>query len=223
MNSDKDHPYDGIVECSSPPCFMHELSPDYVGMPLRTDAWTDVVRWRKAERKRLLDQRLLMTAGDRRTRSKRIGKGIDRAAGDIDGLVVAAYWPFRCEPDLRDWQRDAMARGARIALPVVIRKGWPLEFRIWSPGDRLERGAWNILVPAGGPPVEPDIVIAPGVGFDRDRYRLGYGGGFFDRTLAAMNRKPLVIGVGYAEARLETIYPQPHDIPMNVIVTDGTA
>ena len=68
-----------------------------------------------------------------------------------------------------------------------------------------------------------DIVIAPGVGFDRDRYRLGYGGGFFDRTLAAMNRKPLVIGVGYAEARLETIYPQPHDIPMNVIVTDETA
>jgi 5,10-methenyltetrahydrofolate synthetase len=218
MTSDKES-YD-IVECSSPPCFMHELSPDFIAMPARTDAWTDVARWRKAERRRLLDERLLMSADERRARSERIGRNLDRVAGDIEGRIVAVYWPFRGEPDLRDWQAGAMASGARIALPVVIRKGWPLEFRIWSPGDPLERGAWNILVPAGGPPVEPDIVIAPGVGFDSDKYRLGYGGGFFDRTLAALYRKPLVIGVGYAEARVATIYPQPHDIPMNLIVTD---
>ena len=77
-------------------------------------------------------------------------------------------------------------RGGRIALPVVIKKGWPLEFRIWGPGDPLERGVWNILVPSHGPAVQPDVVIAPVVGFDQANYRLGYGGGFFDRTLAAM-------------------------------------
>jgi len=222
MTSDNDSS-DAIVECSSPPCFMHELSPDFVSMPATTGAWTDVARWRKPERRRLLDQRMRMPADERPARSERIGRNIDRVAGEPDGRIVAAYWPFRGEPDLRDWQAGAMARGARIALPVVIRKGWPLEFRIWSPGDALERGAWNILVPAGGPSVEPDIVIAPGVAFDADRYRLGYGGGYFDRTLAAMSRRPLAIGVGYAEARIATIHPQPHDVPMDSIVTDETA
>jgi 5,10-methenyltetrahydrofolate synthetase len=84
----------------------------------------------------------------------------------------------------------------------------------------MERGVWNILVPARGPAVLPDVVIAPLVGYDGQSYRLGYGGGFFDRTLASMPRKPLTIGIGYVESRLATIYPQPHDIPMDVIVTD---
>ncbi|WP_246671306.1 5-formyltetrahydrofolate cyclo-ligase [Mesorhizobium sp. 8] len=105
-------------------------------------------------------------------------------------------------------------------LPVVIQKGWPLEYRIWSPGDPLEHGAANILSPARGPAVRPDIVIAPVVGFDTAHYRLGYGGGFFDRTLATMPRKPVVIGVGYREAEMATIHPQPHDIPMDVVLTD---
>jgi 5-formyltetrahydrofolate cyclo-ligase len=100
----------------------------------------------------------------------------------------------------------------------VIQAGHPLEFRAWAPGEPLERGVWNILVPSDGPAVFPDVVIAPVVGFDAENYRLGYGGGFFDRTLAAMPRKPLVLGIGYAEARIDTIYPQPHDIPMDRII-----
>ncbi|WP_411961464.1 5-formyltetrahydrofolate cyclo-ligase [Mesorhizobium sp. CO1-1-3] len=74
--------------------------------------------------------------------------------------------------------------------------------------------------PSHGPAVQPDVVIAPVVGFDEANYRLGYGGGFFDRTLAAAPRRPLVVGVGYARSRIRTIYPQPHDIPMDVVVTD---
>jgi 5-formyltetrahydrofolate cyclo-ligase len=223
MSSDKEFDRDAIVECASPPCFMHELDPDYSWAPARTDAWTDVARWRKAERKRLLEERLLLSAEERQARAERIGRGLDRVVGAVGGRIVGAYWPFRGEPDLRGWQAAARARGALIALPVVIRTGWPLEFRIWSPGDSLERGAFGILVPACGPSVEPDIVIAPVVGFDGDNYRLGNGGGFFDRTLAAMGRKPIAIGVGYAEARIATIYPQPHDVPMSVIVTDEAA
>ena len=89
---------------------------------------------------------------------------------------------------------------ARIALPIVIEKAQPLIFRAYRPGDRLEKGVWNIPIPAEGEPVLPDIVISPMVGVDPRNYRLGYGGGFFDRTLAAMPRKPLVIGVGYEHA-----------------------
>jgi 5,10-methenyltetrahydrofolate synthetase len=103
---------------------------------------------------------------------------------------------------------------------VVVSRNQPLVFRPWRPGTRLERGVWNIPVPADGPEVVPDVVIAPIVGFDVDRYRLGYGGGYYDRTLATIPTKPSVIGVGYVQAALETIHPQPHDVPMDVIVTE---
>lgn len=82
------------------------------------------------------------------------------------------------------------------------------------------RGVWNILIPASGEAVLPDVVIAPLVGFDLAGYRLGYGGGFYDRTIAAMPAKPWVIGVGFTLARLGTIYPQAHDVAMDVIVTE---
>jgi 5,10-methenyltetrahydrofolate synthetase len=83
----------------------------------------------------------------------------------------------------------------------------------------MARGLWKIPYPAAGEEVSPTIVIAPVVGFDQACYRLGYGGGFFDRTLATMARKPWVLGVGYAELQIPTIFPQPHDIAMDWIVT----
>jgi 5-formyltetrahydrofolate cyclo-ligase len=82
---------------------------------------------------------------------------------------------------------------------------------------------WNIPVPAEGEGIVPDVVIAPIVGFDRACYRLGYGGGFFDRTLAALPVRPRVFGVGYAYAEMETILPQSHDIAMDAIVTERGA
>ena len=115
------------------------------------------------------------------------------------------------------------ARGMRVALPVVVAKGMPLVFREWHPRAHLEPGVWNIPVPADGEEVTPTVVIAPLVGFDDDAYRLGYGGGFFDRTLAALCPRPLIIGVGHSLGRLATIYPQPHDIPMDWIVTGNAA
>lgn len=207
---------------ASPPCFMHELTPEYQGAPASQEAaWTDVARWRKAERKRLIDERLTADADERRAGSERIASGLDLAISKVSGRIVSVYWPFRGEPDLRNWMIRVIERGGRIALPVVIKKGWPLEFRIWAPGDPLERGVWDILVPSHGPSVQPDIVVAPVVGFDDGNYRLGYGGGFFDRTLAAMPKKPFAVGVGYARSRISTIYPQPHDVPMDAIVTDA--
>ncbi|MGB3897928.1 MAG: 5-formyltetrahydrofolate cyclo-ligase [Mesorhizobium sp.] len=208
-------------EYASPPCFMHELEPGRDHAPAPRDAWADVARWRQAERKRLLDARLALDVAARHDSANRIAAALDRTIGKTGGRTVSSYWPFRGEPDLRNWSIRVIERGGRIALPVVIRKNWPLEFRAWTPGDPLERGMWNILVPARGPSVQPDIVIAPLVGFDDANFRLGYGGGFFDRTLATLPRRAFVIGVGYAASRVATIYPQPHDIAMDAIVTDA--
>lgn len=183
----------------------------------------DVMGWRKAERKRLIERRVAMRTVDRKMLSRRIAEELDRLAADVSDAVVSAYWPFRGEPELLGWMKGVGRRGGLAALPVVVAKGRPLEFRAWRPGAKLERGVWNIPVPADGETVTPDIVIAPVVGYDAACYRLGYGGGYFDRTLAALARRPRVFGVGYAFQAIPTIHPQPHDIPMDLIVTeDGT-
>jgi 5,10-methenyltetrahydrofolate synthetase len=213
-----DHDEQGPAQYASPPCFMHELDPEFRA-PLSD--WTDVRRWRKAERERLIATRLAVSADARTAMSQRIAKGLDTIIGEIRGRMVSLYWPFRGEPDLRPWMASVNERGGSTALPVVVEKGHPLIFRAYKPGDRLEKGVWNIPIPAEGDPVLPDIVISPIVGIDPANYRLGYGGGFFDRTLAAMPLKPLVIGVGYEQQRIATIYPQPHDIPMDRIVTEA--
>lgn len=181
-------------------------------------SWPDIARWRKAERERLIAGRLAISADTRAKFFALIAERLDAILGDVSGRVVSLYWPFRGEPDLRPWLASLFARGGTPALPVVVEKARPLVFRAYRPGDRLEKGVWNIPVPAEGGPVVPDVVIAPLVGVDPQHYRLGYGGGFFDRTLAALPKKPLVIGVGYAAQRIATIHPQPHDIPMDRIV-----
>lgn len=208
---------------ASPPCMMHEVDPAYMGLEIGSDRQqrADVARWRKAERERLLSARLAIPHDVRRKQQERIIEHLENAMGDATGLTVSAYWPFRGEPDLRGLLERVIARGGRAALPVVIARGEPLIFRAWRPGAPMERGVWNIPVPARDADIlVPDIVIAPVVGFDPACYRLGYGGGFFDRTLAAMASRPRVFGVGYRQAAIRTIYPQPHDIPMDVIVAD---
>ena len=106
-------------------------------------------------------------------------------------------------------------------MPVVIDKKGPLEYRAWRPGEKLVDGVWNIPIPERRRIVVPQAVLAPLVGFDRDCYRLGYGGGYFDRTLAALAPRPWAIGVGFELSQLETIYPQDFDIPMDLIVTEA--
>lgn len=204
---------------ASPPCFMHELQLGH-----RPDAAqqlpAEVKRWRKAERERLIAARLDLSADMRAGHAIAIARKLDALLGDIVGQTVALYWPFRGEPDLRGWAETVRARGGQVALPVVIAKAQPLVFRPWKRGENLEKGVWNIPTPAAGEPVLPDIVVSPVVGFDAGGYRLGYGGGFYDRTLAAMPRKPRIVGVGYEMQRIATIYPHEHDIPMDVVVTE---
>jgi len=180
----------------------------------------DVAQWRKSERARLIEMRLAVPASQRARWSERIGEALLELIGDARGAMVSGYWPFRGEPELVPFLRALRDRGIRTALPVVVRKGAPLIFREWKSGDKLAHGVWKIPIPAEGPEVVPEIVIAPLVGFDPERYRLGYGGGFFDRTLAAMKAMPRTIGVGFSQAALPTIHPQPYDIPMATILTE---
>lgn len=191
--------------------------PEFQGSAER---WGDIAAWRKAARQALISKRRNMQASEREAKSERIAAELDRIIGRPDRHVIGLYWPIKAEPNLYHWAERISGQGARLALPVVIKMGWPLEFRLWRPGDKLERGHWNIPVPANGPAVFPNIFIAPLVGFDPENYRLGYGGGFYDRTIAAALRRPFLIGVGFSECSLPTIYPQPHDIPMDAIVTD---
>jgi 5-formyltetrahydrofolate cyclo-ligase len=208
---------------ASPPCFMHELDRETGLAGFDPQAWRDVARWRKAERQRLIAARLAVPAAERAAMGARIANAIEVLIGNPAGQTVSFYWPFRGEPDLRPLLARLSERGATTALPVVVEKGRPLVFRIYRPGDRLVKGVWNIPIPAEGPEVVPDVVLAPVVGFDPQNYRLGYGGGFFDRTLAALHSKPLVIGLGYALQAIPTIYPQAHDIVMDRIVTETGA
>src|SRR5690606_27706183 len=168
---------------------------------------------------RLIQARLAIPADERAAMSTSITTQLDAIIGEVSGRTISLYWPFRGEPDLRPWMASLVARGGTPALPLVMEKAQPLIFRAYRPGDRLEKGVWNIPIPAEGGPVIPDIVIAPLVGVDPQNYRLGYGGGFFDRTLASLPTKPLVIGIGYEMQRIPTIHPQAHDIPMDRIVT----
>ncbi len=186
---------------------------------------SDLPAWRKARREDLLAARAAL-AQEART-------GIAAALADHvialmearglmrPGLVFSGYWPIKSEPDLRPLMEALAAKGLRLALPVVETRAAPLIFRPWSKGAAMERGHWNILVPATSAQVIPDIALAPLVGWDRAGYRLGYGGGYFDRTLAALSPRPFVIGVGLQAAELETIHPQPHDIRLDAIVTEA--
>ena len=210
---------------SSSPCSLHDLDVAHDGSFVQVDAQQriDVARWRKAERKRLLAARSELSVQVRQRLSDAVARDLDTILSPGPGQIISVYWPFRAELDLRDWMHSAHMAGARLALPVVEVKDMPLVFRQWAPGARMERGIWNILQPADGEQVSPTVTIAPLVGHDPDCFRLGYGGGYFDRTLGAAAPRPLTIGVDPPISAIPTIFPQPHDIPMDVIITGDNA
>lgn len=211
---------------ASPPCYAAEVAPDYFD-PLAVDPQQarDVARWRKAERTRLLDTRRALSVEARRDWGQALMRHLHSLLPHVPGwgagTVFSAYWPIKGEPDLRPLMADLHEGGVTVALPLVETKAAPLTFRRWTPETRMVRGDWNIPVPPpDAPVVTPDIALAPLVGWTADGYRLGYGGGYFDRTLAALSPKPFVVGIGINAAQLKTIYPQPHDIPLDLILTE---
>jgi 5,10-methenyltetrahydrofolate synthetase len=131
--------------------------------------------------------------------------------------VLGVYWPIRSEPDLRAACDELVRLGVQLALPVVEEKDAPLRFVAWTPGDAVVKDAMGVAIPA--PPqrvVQPQALLIPCVGYTAERVRLGYGGGFYDRTLA-MQPRPYAIGIAYASA-LAVFDRAPHDAILDLII-----
>jgi 5-formyltetrahydrofolate cyclo-ligase len=152
-----------------------------------------------------------------------------RHADDLDGLgfapdaVVAGYWPFREEADPRALMEALAASGHPLALPRVSRRTAPLEFRRWIEGDPMRPNAFEISEPlASAEIMTPSIVLVPMLSFDAAGYRLGYGGGYYDRTLAMLRAagKIVAVGVAYAGQEVPEVPRRGHDEPLDAIVTE---
>jgi len=181
----------------------------------------DVQRWRDDRRAELLAARIAVPVPQRQQWSQVITQQLAAHFPMLQGVVVGGYWPFRGEFDPRFLMCQLRDDGSRLALPVVVRKNTPVQFREWWPGALTVKAALGLPVPTGTEVLVPQVLLIPPVGFDDHGYRLGYGGGYFDRTLAEMRAQPLKIGVGFEISRLPTIHPQAHDVAMDFIVTEA--
>ena len=142
-------------------------------------------------------------------------------------LSIGFYWPLRGEFDARGWIASWLAGepSRRAALPVIAERHAPLAFHLWTPDAPMREGHHGIPEPASQEPVTPDLLLVPCVGFDAEGYRLGYGGGYYDRTLAAWPGEalPVTVGVAYEACRIDdgVLEREAHDLPLDAIVTDA--
>jgi 5-formyltetrahydrofolate cyclo-ligase len=139
------------------------------------------------------------------------------------GAVVSAFMPLKSEINPLPLMRKLVAAGAALALPVVAGKGLPLVIRRWDFGAPLASGVWGIREPPpDAPAIDPDVLIVPLLAFDRHGHRLGYGAGYYDRTIAALRaKKPIVaIGIGYAAQEVERVPITPRDERLDLVLTE---
>jgi 5-formyltetrahydrofolate cyclo-ligase len=176
-----------------------------------------------ALRREALARRALIAASERDAFSRRLaGEGL-RLARLFRPRAVSAFHTFRDEPDTLELLRTLAAEGFATALPVVVGRGSPLTFRVWRPGDPVRSGAMSIAEPLDeAPAVEPDLLFVPLACFDRRGHRIGYGAGYYDRTLAALRAiKPVhAVGVAYGVCEVAAVPYEAHDQTLDAIVTD---
>jgi 5-formyltetrahydrofolate cyclo-ligase len=176
--------------------------------------------WRRAERARLIAAREALDAATLERLRLCIDAHLERSFPGLASAKLAFCWPIRGEYDARPLLRGLRSRGALTALPVVVAPKQPLVFREWHPGVALAAGPLGIPFPTDSELVTPTALLLPMVGWDEAGYRLGYGAGFFDLTLASLPKRPVVIGVGYELARMPSIHPQSWDVPLDWVVTE---
>ncbi|MBI3284868.1 MAG: 5-formyltetrahydrofolate cyclo-ligase [Burkholderiales bacterium] len=175
---------------------------------------------RKELRKLLLQQRRALDPQLRREMDARIVQKLLAWCQQHRPASLGVYWPIQAEPDLHDCYQQLSDAGIALALPLVTARNAGLSFLAWRPGDAVTLDEYGIPTPARRDrPLQPVALLVPCVGFNADRYRLGYGGGHYDRTLEQTPR-PATLGVAYQTARVDFV-PGAHDVAMDVILTDA--
>ncbi|HZY16087.1 MAG TPA: 5-formyltetrahydrofolate cyclo-ligase [Ramlibacter sp.] len=181
---------------------------------------------KRALRKRLVEQRLNLP--DRLQRAERLQSVMRVWLVGRSDTVIGAYWPIKGEfdplPALHRWKEDGELleepQLRRIGLPVVDKAGQTLKFHAWFPGCPMEEDAFGIPKPKDTEVVVPTLLFVPCVGYGAGGLRLGYGGGFYDRTLAALQPRPATVGLGFAHGFLPNLEPEPHDIALDAILNE---
>jgi 5,10-methenyltetrahydrofolate synthetase len=177
--------------------------------------------FRAALRRERLDARSALDEKTHALLSANIESGLEALLAPLAPQALAFCAPVRKEFDARRLAARLIERGWRIAMPVVVAAASPMFFRRWTPDTAMALDRHGIPIPAAGEELRPDVVLLPLVAFDPQGFRLGYGGGYFDRTLAAMVPRPLAIGVGFELGRVADIRPQAHDIPLDATLTEA--
>ena len=180
-----------------------------------------------AIRKALIEQRLNMP--DRLARADLLQRVMRIWLVGRPDLVIGAYWPIKGEfdplPALHRWKEDGELLDVpdmkRIALPVVDRVHKTMIFHAWYPGCPMEEDAYNIPKPKDTAVVVPTLLFVPCLGYGAGGYRLGYGGGFYDRTLATLSPRPFTVGLGFTQGFIDEFEPEPHDLPLDAILNDN--
>ncbi|GAB4061902.1 5-formyltetrahydrofolate cyclo-ligase [Uliginosibacterium sediminicola] len=177
---------------------------------------------RKALREALIRAREALPPAEHAAREANLLARLQALLETRSERTLGFCWPHRREADVRSavlhWLAGASERQA--ALPVVVARQQPLQFRAWSADAEMVQGDYDIPIPASGPWLQPQILLIPLNGFDARGYRLGYGGGYFDRTLAELQPAPVTIGYGFELGRLTRIDENEFDQPLDWIVTE---
>ena len=181
---------------------------------------------KSATRQALLETRLNMP--DRYARVEDLQRVMRIWLFGRSDTVIGAYWPIKGEfgplPALHRWKEDGELLDdpvrRRIGLPVVNKLHKTLTFHVWYPGCPMEEDAYGIPKPKDTEPVVPTLLFVPCVGYGPGGYRLGYGGGFYDRTLATLQPKPFTVGLGFGHGFLPDLMPEPHDVPLDAILNE---
>ncbi|MDP3138203.1 MAG: 5-formyltetrahydrofolate cyclo-ligase [Burkholderiaceae bacterium] len=187
----------------------------------------DKVAQKKLLRQALIEQRLNLP--DRLQRADLLQRVMRIWLLGREDTVIGAYWPIKGEfdplPALHRWKEDGelLEQGnmRRIGLPVVDKVHKTLTFHAWYPGCPMEEDAYGIPKPKETQVIVPTLLFVPCVGYSAGGYRLGYGGGFYDRTLATLQPKPVTVGLGYAPGFIDDFEPEAHDIPLDAILNDN--
>ena len=186
---------------------------------------------KSAQTKKILRQQLIadrLAMPDRAVRAAMLQQVMRIWLVARTDTVIGAYWPIKGEfdplPALHRWKEDGELLDEplrrRIGLPVIDKLTKTLTFHVWYPGCPMEEDAYGIPKPKNTDVIQPTLLFVPCVGYGPGGYRLGYGGGFYDRTLASLQPKPFTVGLGFTQGFVDDLEPEPHDIPLNAILND---